>query len=52
MKKKVLIALLVIAIVGVSCMAFAGCDGNVEEFDNLNKSEIKVGYQTGTTGQS
>ncbi len=52
MKKKVLIALLVIAIVGVSCMAFAGCDGNVEEFDNFNKSEIKVGYQTGTTGQS
>ena len=41
MKKKVLIALLVIAIVGVSVMAFAGCD-----------NRVKVGFQSGTTGQS
>ncbi|MDE7191806.1 MAG: transporter substrate-binding domain-containing protein [Clostridia bacterium] len=40
MKKKVLIALLVIAIVCVSCMAFAGCD-----------NRVKVGFQSGTTGQ-
>lgn len=40
MKKKVLIALLVIAIVGVSVMAFAGCD-----------NRVKVGFQSGTTGQ-
>lgn len=51
MKKKVLIALLVVAVVGVSCMAFAGCVGGGEPFDNLNKSEIKVGFQSGTTGQ-
>ena len=42
MKKKVLIAILVIAIVGVSVMAFAGCNGG----------GVKVGFQTGTTGQS
>ncbi|MDE7348792.1 MAG: transporter substrate-binding domain-containing protein, partial [Clostridia bacterium] len=52
MKKKVLIALLVIAIVGVSCMAFAGCDTTGDEFNNLDKTEIKVGFQSGTTGQS
>ena len=51
MKKKVLIALLVIAIVAVGCMAFAGCDSHAGEYDNLNKSEIKVGFQSGTTGE-
>ncbi|MBD5100929.1 MAG: transporter substrate-binding domain-containing protein [Clostridiales bacterium] len=40
MKKKVLIALLVVAIISVSVMAFAGCD-----------NKVKVGYQSGTTGQ-
>ncbi|MBD5086305.1 MAG: transporter substrate-binding domain-containing protein [Clostridiales bacterium] len=40
MKKKVLIALLVVAIISVSVMAFAGCD-----------NRVKVGYQSGTTGQ-
>ncbi|MDE6276277.1 MAG: transporter substrate-binding domain-containing protein [Clostridia bacterium] len=40
MKKKVLITLLVMAIVGVSCMAFAGCS-----------SKVKIGFQSGTTGQ-
>ena len=33
-------------------MAFAGCVGGGEPFDNLNKSEIKVGFQSGTTGQT
>ena len=41
MKKKVLIALLVVAIVGVSCMAFTGCNG----------SKVRIGFQSGTTGQ-
>lgn len=40
MKKKVLIALLIIAIVGASCMALAGCD-----------NRVKVGFQSGTTGE-
>ena len=40
MKKKVLIALLVVAIISVSVMAFAGCD-----------NKVKVGFQAGTTGQ-
>ena len=52
MKKKVLITLLVITIVGVTCMAFAGCDTTSDEFNNLDKTEIKVGFQSGTTGQS
>ncbi|MDE7215963.1 MAG: transporter substrate-binding domain-containing protein [Clostridia bacterium] len=42
MKKKVLIALLIVAIVSVSVMALAGC----------NDKGVKVGFQTGTTGQS
>lgn len=41
MKKKVLIALLVAAIVCVSAMAFAGCS-----------NKPKVGYQVGTTGET
>ena len=40
MKKKVLIAILAVALVGVSCMAFVGCS-----------SKVKVGFQSGTTGQ-
>ena len=42
MKKKILIALLVVAIISVSVMAFAGCNGG----------GVNVGFQTGTTGQS
>lgn len=41
MKKKFLIALLVVAMISVSVMAFAGCN---------NKE--KVGFQSGTTGES
>ena len=41
MKKKILIALLIVVIASVSVMAFAGCNQGV-----------KVGFQTGTTGQS
>ena len=51
MKKKVLVALLVVAVALVGCMAFAGCDNHAGEFDNLNKSEISVGFQSGTTGE-
>ena len=42
MKKKILIALLVVAVISASVMAFAGC----------NNGGVKVGFQTGTTGQS
>jgi len=42
MKKKVLMAILVVAIVGVSCLSFAAC----------SSEQIRIGYQSGTTGQT